>query len=104
MTYAELLHSCSANYFVPLTVGERSIVMYMCVCEYVCLSVRLSVFEHFVGTTRPNLTKTSTNFMCTLPVGPWLGLSLTALHAACYIFPVLWITQCFPVVCPMALV
>ena len=52
-------------FITPPAIGERSIVMSVCVCVCVsvCLSVSLSVRDHISGTTRPIFT----NFLRVLP-------------------------------------
>ena len=65
------------------SIGKRITVMSVCVCVYVCLSVR----DHIFGTTRPIFTK----FLCML--------SMAVARSFCYgvviryVLPVLWMTS-----------
>jgi len=71
-----------SRFLLPLPpIGERSVVMTVCVC--LCVSVR----EHISGSTRPILTK----FLCTLPMA--VARSSSGGVAIRYVLPVLWMTS-----------
>jgi len=81
----------SFYYFAPSQKWERSIVMSMSVCLFVCPSARM----HILITTQPNFTKffmwTFLNLLVAVSVLFWRHCNTSV----CYVLPVLWMTWCF---------